>query len=48
MQLPALIERYLQWKHNGIVNPEDEELASCHQFQVVAVDTFGQYVDFTG
>jgi len=48
MQLPALVERYLQWKHNDIVNPEDEELASCHQFQVVAVDVFGPWhVDFT-
>ena len=41
MQLPALVEHYLKWKHNGLVNLEDKELLSCHQFQVTAIDDFG-------
>ncbi|KIM61375.1 hypothetical protein SCLCIDRAFT_25861 [Scleroderma citrinum Foug A] len=40
MQLPTLIERYLEQKHNGFINPKDEELASCHWFQVTTVDIF--------
>jgi len=41
MQLPALVKCYLKWKHNGPVNLVDEELASCYQFHVMAVDVFG-------
>lgn len=43
MQLPTLIEWYLERKHNGLVG---EELASCHQFQVMTVDIFGLWYVF--
>ncbi|KIM53199.1 hypothetical protein SCLCIDRAFT_32065 [Scleroderma citrinum Foug A] len=46
MQLPSLIERYLEWKHNRLVNLEDNQSSSCHQFQVMAVDVFESHHDY--
>ncbi|KIM61914.1 hypothetical protein SCLCIDRAFT_25388 [Scleroderma citrinum Foug A] len=46
MQLPSLVERYLEWKHNRLVNLEDDQSSSCHQFQVTAVDVFESHHDY--
>lgn len=43
MHLPSLVERYLEWKHNGLVNLDGDELASCYQFEITTVDVFDPY-----